>query len=84
MATDRSAPKGNTSENPVTKWDKKLDDGTTVVYMKTRVVEGFVYNCEVRRQHSSSTTQTTSEKDLTRAEVETLPRFVDFVAGRLL
>ena len=67
---------------PGEKWEVEWDVDTTVIYRKTETPEGWVYNCEVLRSNSASTTSWSGEKELSREEVEALPRFVDFVRRR--
>jgi hypothetical protein len=72
-------------ENPETKWEKKLNDGSTVIYTKTRVADGtfFIYNCEWRRENEVRAVGWQSPNDVTPEEVEQIPRFLDLLAGRI-
>jgi len=62
--------------------EKKLGGGTTVVYTKTRVDDGFIYDCECRCGDTSvKISCQSSVGELAPEEVETPPRFVEFVAN---
>ena len=71
-------------KNPETKWEKKLDNGSTVIYTKTRVGDGFfIYNCEWRRENEAAATSWQTSSDMTPDEVERIPRFLDLLAGKI-
>ena len=70
-------------ENPRSKWERKLD-GATVIYTKTCVGGGFfIYNCERRRGATTTATSWQTSSDMPPDEVEQIPRFVDFLAGKI-
>jgi hypothetical protein len=69
--------------NPETKWKKTLGNAT-VIYTKTHVEDGFfIYNCECRRGHTAKATNWQTSSDMPPDEVERIPRFVDFLAGKI-
>jgi hypothetical protein len=72
-----------TPKNPETIWEKKLGDAT-VVYTKICVESGlFIYDCECTRGSITTATSWQTSSDLPPDEVELIPRFVDFLAGKI-
>jgi hypothetical protein len=70
-------------ENPETKWEKKLHDGSAF-FTKTRVEDVFfIYNCEWRRGNEATATSWQTSSDMTPEEVERIPRFLDLLAGQV-
>ena len=70
-------------ENPKTQWEKKLGNAT-VVYRKTCVESGFfIYDCEWSRGSKTTATCWQTSSDMPPDEVEQIPRFVDFLAGKI-
>ena len=66
-----------------TKWEKKLGNAT-VIYTKICVEDGFfIYNCECRCGDASRATSWQTSSDMPPGEVEEIPRFVDFIAGKI-
>jgi hypothetical protein len=66
-----------------TKWEKKLGNAT-VIYTKICVEGGFfIYNCECRRGDAAKTTSWQTSSDMPPDEVEQIPRFVDFLSGKV-
>ena len=71
------------AKNPETKWEKKLD-GATVTYTKITIGGGFfIYECQCRRGATTTATSWQASSDMPPDEVEQIPRFVDFLAGRI-
>ena len=71
-------------ENPETRWEKKLDDGSTVIYIQTRRKDGFFgYDCEWHRGYESKKVSESSPVELAPEEIEQLPRFLDLLAGKI-
>jgi hypothetical protein len=71
------------AKSPETKWEKKLDDAT-VTYTKITVGGGFfIYECKCRRGATITVTSWQALSDMPQDEVEQIPRFVDFLAGRI-
>lgn len=76
---------GGTPPNPEETWERNFAGGL-VVYRKRAVADGhyFLYNCEWHRSaYSSGSTSWQTHHDLSRDEVEALPRFQDLLAGRI-
>ena len=70
-------------EHPRSKWERKLDD-STVIYTKTCVGgDFFIYDCECRRGATTTATSWQTSSDMPPDEVEGIPRFVDFLAGKI-
>lgn len=73
----------NSTKNPETKWQRKLNDAI-VIYTKTCVEGGFfIYDCECRRGDATEVTSWQTSSDMLPDEVEQIPRFIDFLAGKL-
>jgi hypothetical protein len=71
-------------ENPETKWEKKPTEGALVIYTKThRPGCDFLYTCQLKRGNTDLTVSWETQSNLTRDEVERIPWFVDFLAGKL-
>jgi hypothetical protein len=71
-----------TPEGPEEKWEQTLPDGPKVLYSKKRWGEGFLYGCKCVHVDASIETSFETPDELNREQVEELPRFVDFIAGR--
>jgi hypothetical protein len=70
-------------ENPETKWEEKLGDAT-VIYTKTLVADGFfIYKCVCRRGDTTTATSWQTSSDMPPDEVERIPRFLDFLTGKI-
>jgi len=70
-------------QNPETKWERMLDDAT-VIYTKTCVGgDFFIYDCECRRGSTTTVTSWQTSSDMSADEVEEIPRFVDFLVGKI-
>ena len=70
-------------KNPETKWERKLEDAT-VIYTKTCVESGFfIYDCKCRRGATTTATSWQTSSDMPPDEVERIPRFVDFLIGKI-
>jgi hypothetical protein len=68
---------------PKTIWEKKLG-GATVVYTKICVETGFfIYDCECTRGDTTTATSWQTSTDMSPDEVESIPRFVDLLAGKI-
>jgi hypothetical protein len=74
---DHGTPKG-----PEEKWEQTLPDGSKMLYSKQRWGEGFLYGCKCLDEDASRETSWETPDKLNREQVEELPRFVDFIAGR--
>jgi hypothetical protein len=81
---------GFVQEAPVDKvrvkdsWEKKIGS-LTVDYATEGVVgSGYIHSCECRRGNTLTATSTqTSGKQLTREEIEQLPRLAEWVAQHI-
>jgi hypothetical protein len=71
-----------TPQRPEEKWEQTLPDGPKVLYSKQRWREGFLYGCKCVHVDASIETSFETLEELNREQVEELPRFVDFIAGR--
>ena len=70
-------------QNPQTIWEKKLGDAI-VIYTKICVEGGFfIYDCNCRRGSITTATSWQTSSDMPPNEVELIPRFVDFLAGKI-
>lgn len=70
-------------QNPKTIWEKKLGDGI-VIYTKVCVEGGFfIYDCECTRGDTITATSWQTSSDMPPDEVESIPRFVDLLAGKI-
>ena len=62
-------------------WENTID-GATFVYSTEGVAgSGFIHECERRLGNTTTNTSAQSTKQLTRREIEAVPRFVEFVSS---
>jgi hypothetical protein len=86
MAKDQIGFRWPRSESIIETWKLVLPEGT-VIYTKTRHKDINIYDCECQRSIScaetSIKTSVQTPDDLSREEVERLPRFLDLLAGKI-